>query len=652
MKVVVSDIETNKLVNPDKLWLFGGMDISTKERYQFNIETEPDCIPEAIKWAKSVDLWIGHNFIQFDVPQVDRLLKPKLINPEKVIDTLLVSRLVNYSIAIPKGARSPHSLEAWGIRLGVHKGNFSAFEEFSEEMVTYWNGDLDTTLALYHHFLKYIKDPDWKKSLRCEHDTTIELVKTQHNGFTFNSDKAEGLLVGVKEKMVELEKVFQDDFPPILTLTKVLQYKTTKDGGEYATVKKAKESSDMTKVVGSDLQCYDYVPFNPGSPKIRIDKLWDAGWKPFEKTKTHQKFGRVKVGMPYGKSIPSISQEQHDEKKDTFARYGWSCNEDNLRTLPDTAPEGAKALAQWLTLEGRRSSLVEWLGQVQEDGKIHGSIISIGAWTGRASHNKPNTANISSPWHGTAVSPVDRIKEQFDEGLRSCWTVEKGNYLVGVDASGIQLRILGDYLWKHFGTSDYAITIINGDREKGTDIHNVNRKALNIKGLTRDDAKTFIYCWILNGGLPKIASILKTSIPIASSARSRFEGSIDGLSPFKNEFLPFIAKRRYFTGYDGRKVIVPSLHKTLAGILQNGEAVILKHAMIKWHNDLRKDGINFKMVTFVHDEYQTEVIGSREEAEYVKKVQIASIRWAGDELGLRCRLDGDGKVDYDWAGTH
>ena len=86
----------------------------------------------------------------------------------------------------PKGAKSPHSLQAWGIRLGVHKGDFYNFEEFSDKMVEYWLGDLDTTEALHDRFARYIYDPDWKKSMRAEHELQVELVRTKYHGFAFD----------------------------------------------------------------------------------------------------------------------------------------------------------------------------------------------------------------------------------------------------------------------------------------------------------------------------------------------------------------------------------------------------------------------------------------------------------------------------------
>ena len=655
---VVADLETTPIEDygrTDKLWLYGGKDLDTGEVYCFKPFESEQQKKEAIEWSAGVDLWVGHNFLDFDMVQASRHLKPGVINPNKVLDTLVVSRLIHYGMNPVKGSSSgPHSLESWGIRLGLHKGNFKDFSNYSEEMYLYWLQDLEVTEALFNRLKKYIDDSSWQKAIQCENQVQIELTRQRYYGFQFNKPEAEKLLGFIQTDMKILEDKIAQSFPPKLTLVNTLKYRKTKEGEEYATVKKAKSNYSFTQVNGEDLECYEWIPFNPGSPIARIDALWEAGWKPFEKTKTHQKFGRLKPGMPYGKSVDSMTEEFYNQKKEHLEKYGWTVNEDNLATLPDDAPEGARHLAEWLTLEGRRSSLVEWIGQVQEDGRIHGTTLHIGAWTGRGAHKEPNTANIASVWpKGKAPSsPVETVKARYDTHLRALWGVPTGSWLVGVDADGIQLRILADYLWRHFNKDDYAKAILSGKKEEGTDIHNVNRRALALEHITRDDAKTFIYAWVLNAGDPKVASILKTTVPKARDSKDNFEKSIPGLKVFKSEYLPAVADQGWFTGYDGRKVIVPNLHKTLAGILQNGEAVLMKHAMIQWHKELRGSSIKYKPCSWVHDEWQTEVIGSEEEAEYVKQVQIKSIEDQGVELGFKIPLAGSGSIGKTWADTH
>ena len=653
MKIAVSDIETNTLVGSDKLWLCGGKDLQTGEVYQFEkCHEDPVAKAAAIEWYKSLDYIVGHNFVQFDAPELNRLLEPKTIDPKKIIDTLLISRLINYDIDTPKGAKSPHSLQAWGIRLGVHKGDFYNFEEFSDKMVEYWLGDLDTTEALHDRFARYIYDPDWKKSMRADHDLQVELVRTKYHGFAFDSNKAEFLLNAIQTQMGILEEQFQVDFPPKLTPVNTIKYRVKKDGEEMSSVKNAREKYALVDRQGDDLLCYNWIDFKPASPKDRIDALWGAKWKPVDKTKTHIKFDRLSVGDPYGTSIASMTKDFYDEKKKHLEHYGWTVSEDNLGTLPEDAPEGAKALAKWLTLEGRRSSLVEWLGQVGEDGRIHGTINNIGAWTGRCAHKAPNTANIPSAFHGEARSAVEEVKKQYDSHLRSCWTVPSGSFLVGTDADGIQLRVLADYLWRYFDADQYARAIMEGKREEETDIHNINKRALGINHATRDMAKTFIYAWLLGAGVAKTAQILKVNQRQATEARENFVRSIDGLSQLKNKLIPAVGEQGYFTGYDGRKVKVPSTHKALAGMLQSAESILMKHTLLRWTSEARKLDINFKLVGFIHDEYQTEVIGTEEEAKELGKIQADCMLEVGEEVGFKIPTPGSYDIGRNWLDTH
>lgn len=648
---VVSDVETDAVEYPKRWWLVGGLNLKTGERYQFeNLDTDPVAKKAAAEWYRQCTMIVGHNFLQYDAKWLNLFYNQRVVDPAKVIDTIVISRLIDYDMPIPKGGDSPHSLKSWGIRLNCHKGDFHDFTKLTDEMREYWHGDLDTTEKLFWHLRRYMIDPEWKKAIRCEHDLTTEMVRTSIQGFHFNKPLAQELLDEVTADMDVLETAIRSDFPPKLVEDRRIQYRTKADGTEFATVQKARAGADMVKVDGDEMIIYNYQEFNPGSPKQRIEVLHEAGWKPYEKTKTHMKFARAKIGDMWGKQ--KLTEDLYNAKKENFETYGWAVNEDNLDTLPDDAPDGAKALAEWLTLEGRRSSLAEWIGQVKDDNRIHGSIISIGAWTGRCAHKNPNTANISSVFHGEAKTPVQMVKSRYDHRLRECWDVPQGSWLVGCDADGIQLRVLADYLWRYFDATEYADAIISGKKEDETDIHNVNKRALGLNSATRDDAKTFIYSWLLGAGVGKTASILRITTSQASLVRKNFEESIDGLAPLKRKLIPYIAKQGWFTGYDGRKVVVPSQHKTLAGILQSGESVLMKHCLLRWTQEARNEGINFKLVGFIHDEYQTEVIGPRQDAERLMEIQKAAFLKTGEELGFMIPTPGDARIGHNWKETH
>jgi DNA polymerase-1 len=338
----------------------------------------------------------------------------------------------------------------------------------------------------------------------------------------------------------------------------------------------------------------------------------------------------------------------NQERGAKFAKYGWTLSEGNLSTLPNSAPAGGKRLAEWLTLEGRRSSLVEWLGHVKEDSRIHGQFQHIGAWTGRMSHRDPNQANIPAEFHGEPKTEVEKVKAKYDGQFRGLWSVPEGSWLVGTDAEGIQLRVLA-HLMK---SEEYVHAIVSGKKEDETDIHNLNRKALGMSHITRDMAKTFIYAFLLGAGNAKIAQILKVKPREAADAVDNFMESIQGLSKLKKKRVPEIASRGWFKGLDGRKVKVPNEHKTLAGMLQNGESVIMKHAALKWVRRAERQWINFRLVTWPHDEWQTEVCGDYPDAELLGKIQRQSIEDVGEEFNMICPLAGSTDIGRNWRDTH
>lgn len=336
------------------------------------------------------------------------------------------------------------------------------------------------------------------------------------------------------------------------------------------------------------------------------------------------------------------------EKAEHYAKYGWTVDETNLATLPSSAPQAAKDLVKWLTLEGRRKALVEWLGCVQDDGKIHGKFWPIGAWTHRMSHSNPNQANIASPFSGTPKTPVEEIKYRYDAPMRDLWKASDGAWLVGTDAEGIQLRLLAHYM----KSQEYVDAICKGTKEDKTDIHNMNMKALGSVCRDRDTAKTFIYAFLLGASTGKVAEILQCNTRQAKEAVDSFLAALPGLKKLKDWTIPNDARRGYFVGLDGRKVPCDSEHHMLAGYLQNGEAVIMKHANILWRTWAKKESIPFKQVNFVHDEWQTEVYGTKEQAERLGELQRLSLEQVGKDLEVFCPLAGNTSIGKSWLETH
>jgi len=643
MKTVVADIETESLT-PEKIWCLVAKEEGAKSYKIWNKFSGYGSFPT---YAKGVDRWVFHNGLSFDAPVINRLIGD-VIPIEKVVDTFVVSRLVNYS------NYSGHGLDEIGISLGQPKTVFNDFSKFSMEMQNYCKDDVDLGTKVYLKYKPYIDDPAWAKSMWIEHQTA-QLCKEMHdNGFKFDLDLAMKVLPQIKERLYELEANMKDAWPDELVEYKRLKYRTKEDGTIYATVTNAMDDNPKTTIDYSDplnpeLVCYQWSAFNPGSTKDRVEKLWGAGWSPTEKSNGHYKFSiKAEVGEKWplnGKTV--LTQETYDEKKKHFEFYGWTVSDENLATLPVDAPQGARDLAEWLCLNGRLKALEERIRCCDSDGRIRTNFWHIGAWTHRMAHSNPNLANISSPFHGDVVTPVDAVKDKYDADFRRMFKVEDGHYLVGTDAESIQLRVLAHYL----KNDEYVEAIVNGKKEDESDIHNVNKRALILPHLTRDHAKTFIYAWLLGAGTAKVARILGCSMKQAKQAVDAFVKNTKGLGELKRGLIKRDAARGYFEGLDGRKVINNSEYLMLAGYLQNGEAVLMKYSAILWNQWAKEEGVGYKMVNFVHDEWQTEAF-THADAVRIGELQCKALEQAGIDLGVRCPMSGETKIGHNWFDTH
>ena len=299
MKTVAMDIETDA-IDATRIWVICSKDVDTGETEQFlNVSHIEEEKQRFIDYCNGVDCFIFHNGIGFDVPVINRMLG-EVIDPHKVLDTLILSRLADYTLD-GKG----HSLKAWGRRLGDLKLDFKDFSALTEEMIFYCHQDVTVTTLLYNKLKPMVKDPLWQEAIECEHEIQMLCEDMTRDGFYFDRSQAELLLDEIELRMLELTDAFQEDFPPQLQEVNRIKYRRKADGSLYSNVTKAQESYERTRVDWSfnppELVCYDYIAFNPASPKMRIERLWEAGWQPFEKTKGHVEYERASKRRAWSK---------------------------------------------------------------------------------------------------------------------------------------------------------------------------------------------------------------------------------------------------------------------------------------------------------------------------------------------------------------
>jgi len=407
--------------------------------------------------------------------------------------------------------------------------------------------------------------------------------------------------------------------------------------------------------VGSPFSYCSWSVFNPSSHSQIVRVLNQAGWRPIDKTQTHIDTEREIARLKYQKKNKELDTTYKElySKLELLKVTGWKVNENNLETLPAKAPLAASLLAKRILLESRRRTLTEWLALVVE-GRVHGRFYGLGAWTHRMAHQAPNTANIPNEFDTAGK------KKLLGKELRSLWCAPKNRLLVGVDAEGIQLRIFAHYI----NDPEFTDALVRGKKDDKSDPHSLNQRILGDVCKSRAAAKRYIFALLLGAGQGKLQEILACGEEAATQAYDRLLRRYTGFATLKETVIPRDAKRGWFTGLDGRRVRIPGetdgarKHLAMSGYLQNGEAVVMKSATLKWWQKL--EDYDAKLVNFVHDEWQVECPNNMATALALAELMASSLQEVGVQLGLKCPLAGsywnDDLKDYtiatNWSKTH
>lgn len=525
-----------------------------------------------------VTIHIGHNLINYDIPVVERLLKMSVKG--QVVDTLVMSRLYNPQL------EGGHSLAAWGERLRFPKGDYHDWTALTPEMVEYCQQDVRVTERLYQKLSDELA-PFGDDSITLEHQVQSAITRQIADGWLLDQRKAFDLVAQLKEKQNELEETVLHTFKPLPTFVKEIVPKYKKNG-ELSSVG-LKFLGEDWHIVGGPFSRIDWPEFNLGSRQQIGRYLRRFGWKPEKFTETGQ---------------PIV-----DEKV--------------LEAVTDI-PE-AQLIAEYLTIQKRIAQVQSWIDAVEDDGRVHGQVNACGAVTGRMTHSVPNMAQVP------AIGAV------YGTECRSCWIVPEGRKLVGVDASGLELRMLAHYM----GDPEYTKEILEGD------IHTANQIAAGLP--SRPQAKTFIYAFLYGAGDAKIGSVVGGTARDGQKLKQKFLENTPALAELRDK-VSTAAQRGYLRGLDGRRLWIRSEHAALNTLLQSAGAIIMKKALAIFTEFAPQWGLDYKLVGSIHDEYQLEAAAAH--ADKVGYLMVESIKAAGIAFDMRCPLDGEYKIGENWAETH
>lgn len=606
---LVFDIETNGLLNETtvihSLVIYnnttGELISCTDHKYEYeqvigaeNQQLIGQPIWYGLKLLEEADEISGHNIVKFDIPAIQKLypdFKPK----GKIFDTLLMSKLVYPDVGeiddrkirkglFPKKLRGRYSLRAWGYRLKEYKGDYCEQEdcwaEWSADMQRYCEQDVMVTQKLYN--LLKSKDIS-EEAIKLEHQFAQILFRQEQRGVYFDKQKAIELASHLTAEKYRLEEELRLAFPPQTIETEFIPKVNNKTKGYVKGVPFIKKT---------------VIEFNPSSRQMIADRLIKKyNWKPKELSPTGQPVINENV-------LEGMDFEEAPLLKEYFLV---------TKTLGQLA-DGNNA----------------WLKLVAADGAIHGYVDTIGAVTGRCTHNSPNLAQVPA------------VGGFMGKECRELFRAREGYKLVGCDASGLELRCLAHYM----NDPEYTHEILNGD------IHTKNQQMAGLA--TRAEAKRFIYAFNYGGGDALIGSIVGGDAKKGKAIKKKFLEGLPKLKKLIDGVQNKIKVKGYLKGIDKRILKVREQYKGLNVLLQSAGAIVMKKALCILNDDIEAKGwkINddIAFVLNVHDEYQAEV--KPELVEEYKVMAVEAIRKAGEYFGFRCPLDGEAKVGESWYDTH
>jgi len=573
---LIFDIETDDL-NATKIWCIVAQDIDTNKIYKF----PPDKLEEGYKFLQSAEQLIGHNVLGFDIPMVEKFGNIKLT--DNVVDTLVLSRLFNPT------REGGHSLDNWGYRLSYRKIEFEDYQNYSTEMLTYCVRDVQLNTLVYKR-LQIESRGFSKESVDLEHQVVKIMNQQETNGFKFDSKSATLLLAQLRERLQSVEDEVHKTFKPRWVDDRIVKPYIKKDG---SLSKRGLTDDEYDKcLANTDFEPFmrrKLEPFNLGSRKQIGEYLIEMGWKPERFTPTNQPIVDEKT----------LSQITHIHE--------------------------AGLIAEFLLLQKRIAQIDSWIEAVEEDNRVHGFVIPNGTITGRMTHRNPNMAQVPS------------LASPYGEECRACWIVDEGYKLVGIDASGLEIRMLAHYM----NDEEFINEIINGD------VHSSNQKLAGLK--SRNQAKTFIYALMYGAGDEKLGKVVGGNKADGSRIRKHFFANKPSFKSLRDR-VQRAATKKYLKALDGRKIYIRNAHASLNSLLQGAGAIVMKQALTLADKWATCNNIDYKFVANIHDEWQVEV--KEEYADFFGDMAVKSIVESGKHFNLRCPLDGEYKVGGNWSETH
>jgi len=279
-------------------------------------------------------------------------------------------------------------------------------------------------------------------------------------------------------------------------------------------------------------------------------------------------------------------------------KTGYSTNAETLEGLRKYHPV-IDVILDYRTHQKLNSTYVEGLiNKIAPDGRIYSTFNQTETRTGRISSSEPNMQNIP-------------VRTELGSELRKLFVAKEGHTLLDADYSQIELRILahisGDQVMKD--------AFINGE-----DIHARTASQvlkLPIEMVTpqlRSRAKAVNFGIVYGIGAFSLSKDTGMTVKEADAFIKDYLHNFSGVADYMNNITRFAKEHGYVTTLYNRKRLLPEINNSNKNVqalgarmamntpIQGTSADIIKIAMVRVYNRLKKENMKSQLVLQVHDE--------------------------------------------------
>lgn len=325
-------------------------------------------------------------------------------------------------------------------------------------------------------------------------------------------------------------------------------------------------------------------------------------------------------------------------------KTGLSTSVEVLEELQDKGVEIAKYILEFRKLTKLKTTYVDPLPKIADkESRLHTTFNQTGTATGRLSSSNPNLQNIP-------VKTEEGIK------IREGFVAKDGTFLLGVDYSQIELRVLAE-----LSGDEQLIAAYN----RNEDLHSLTAKKIfqlkddePISREQRTAAKIVNFSIIYGKTAFGLSQELKITPKEAGEYIERYFEQYPRVKELEGKILKSASENGYVETYFNRKRIIEGINSknnnirkqaermAVNSVIQGTAAEILKKVMIELYKVL-KDKTDIKLLLQVHDELIFEIDKDKVQMykEIIEKTMTETIKFKN------VKLEVNSSVGKNWAET-